>query len=80
MSLFSQTPQPFFTIDHRGRLHAARVAARGLTGVERRHQAQRQVAGRLLEGLHHVVDHRFAGEDVALRGAELPALVPGPLA
>jgi hypothetical protein len=64
---------------HRGRLLAPRISASGLSCIERRHQAQREMAGGLLEGLHHPGHHRFTGEDVPLCGAELPALVPGPL-
>ena len=64
---------------HRRRLHAAGVAAGRLPGVERRHQAQREMARSSSRTRRPCRDDRLAGEDVALRGAELPALVPGPV-
>jgi tetratricopeptide (TPR) repeat protein len=63
---------------HGRRLHAARIAARRLTGIERRHQAQREMSRGLLERVDHAGDDGFAREDVALRGAERSALVPCP--
>jgi hypothetical protein len=42
VSLCSQTPQSFLTIEQRRRLLAARVAAAGLPAFERRDEAQRQ--------------------------------------
>jgi hypothetical protein len=32
----------------------------------------------LLESLHHTGDNYFPGEDVALRSAVFPSLIPGP--
>src|SRR3990167_8198072 len=64
--------------DHRRRLHAARVAARGLTRVKRGHQAHREMPLGALERLDHALDHGRTGENVALRGAERALLVAGP--
>src|SRR5437870_8858832 len=58
--------------DERRRLLTARIAAAGLSPLERRDEALRQVAGRLLERVDHVRDDRFARKNVALSGAELP--------
>src|SRR5262249_18849587 len=58
-----------------GGLLAALVAAGLLSGFEGGHQAPGERALAVLEGLGHVVDDRFAGEDVALAGVVFPRLV-----
>src|SRR3989304_5438173 len=64
--------------EHRGRLHAALVAARRLAGLERREQPERQRPRGALEGGHHAVHHAGTRENVALRRAMAAELVPGP--
>ena len=59
-----------------GRLHAARVAAGGLTGIERVHQPLGHRACPLLVGARHVLQHVFAGERVALHRKLRPVTCP----
>ena len=49
-----------------GRLHAARIAAGRLTGVEGIHQPLRHRSFPVLVGARHVLQHVFAGERIAL--------------
>src|SRR5688572_652303 len=63
---------------HRRRLHAARIAAGGLAGLERGHESHRQVSAGFFERLDHRVHDLGTGEDVALRRAVLAEFAAGP--
>ena len=78
VSLCSQTPQFFLTMRSAADCWPRLSPPAGLPALERRDQPQRERTRGLLERLHHVGHDRLAGEDVPLRGAELPALVAGP--
>src|SRR5918996_3151616 len=64
--------------DDGGRLLAARVAAGGLTGLERGDEPVRELACGLEERALHLLGDGLAGEDVPLHRVARPSAMAGP--
>ena len=75
-SLWSHTPPSFLNDEHCGGLHAALVSPGRLTGIERCHQAHREMAGGFLDGVDHLGDDLLTGQDVAWAVQNFSPLCP----